>query len=47
MFHSRCTELLLCLERYDEAAEAFRRAISLTSNRNSRSFIEERLADIG
>ncbi|MFW2382490.1 MAG: RNA polymerase sigma factor [Acidimicrobiales bacterium] len=46
-FHSSRAELLLRLERYDEATEAFRRAISLTNNRNSRSFLEERLADIG
>ena len=46
-FHSSRAELLLRLERYDEATEAFRRAISLTNNLNSRSFLEERLAAIG
>lgn len=46
-FHSSRAELLLRLERYEEATEAFRRAISLTNNRDSRAFLEERLANIG
>ncbi len=43
-YHSSRAELLLRLERYDEATVAFRLAISLTNNRDSRSFLEERLA---
>ena len=45
-FHSTRAELLLRLERYAEATDAFRRAIALTNNRHSRSFLQERLATI-
>lgn len=46
-FHSSRAELLVRLNRFSEATTAFRRAIELTNNTDSREFLEERLALIG
>ena len=45
-FHSARAELLLRMSRFDEATTAFRRAIDLTNNRDTRTFLEERLASL-
>jgi RNA polymerase sigma-70 factor (ECF subfamily) len=45
-FHSARAELLLRMERFEEATTAFRRAIALTNNGDTRGFLEERLATI-
>ena len=45
-FHSARAELLLRLERYEEATIAFRRAIALTNNTDTRGFLEGRLATL-
>jgi RNA polymerase sigma-70 factor (ECF subfamily) len=45
LFHSARAELLRRLERNDEAAEAYRRSLALTTNAAQRRFLERRLAD--
>jgi RNA polymerase sigma-70 factor, ECF subfamily len=45
-FHSARADLLRRLERWSEAAAAYRRAADLTSNRAERAFLERRLADV-
>jgi RNA polymerase sigma-70 factor (ECF subfamily) len=42
-FHSARAEMLLRLERYEEAANAYRRAIDLTNNGDTRAFLKARL----
>ena len=44
-FHGARADLLRRLERWSEAAAAYRRAADLTSNRAERAFLERRLAD--
>ena len=44
--HSARADLLRRLERFDEAAEAYRRALALSENVSERSFLARRLADV-
>jgi RNA polymerase sigma-70 factor, ECF subfamily len=44
-FHSARADLLRRLERWSEAADAYRRAADLTTNRAERAFLDRRLAD--
>jgi RNA polymerase sigma-70 factor (ECF subfamily) len=46
-FHSSRADLLRRLGRRQEAAEAYRRALELTSNPVQRSFVERRLRELG
>ena len=39
-------DLLRRLERWSEAAAAYRRALALTSNRQERAFLDRRLAEV-
>jgi RNA polymerase sigma-70 factor, ECF subfamily len=45
-FHSARADLLRRLGRYDEAADAYRRALDLATNPTERAFLERRLADL-
>jgi len=45
-FHSARAELLLRMERYEEATVAFQRAIDLTNNQGTRAFLSTRLAEL-
>lgn len=45
-FHSARAELLMRQQRYADATAAFRRAIDLTNNRATRSFLEKRLRSL-
>jgi RNA polymerase sigma-70 factor (ECF subfamily) len=45
-FHATRGDFLRRLERWDQAIEAYGRALELTTNRPERAFLEERLADI-
>ena len=45
-YHSARAELLRRLHRWSEAAEAYRRAAALTTNRAEGTFLDRRLADI-
>ncbi len=45
-FHSARAELLKRLNRFEEATESYRRAIGLTNNLESRTFLEQRLSSI-
>ncbi|MGA9597568.1 MAG: DUF6596 domain-containing protein, partial [Acidimicrobiia bacterium] len=45
-FHSARAELLLRLQRYDKASVAFQRAIDLTNNQGTLSFLSTRLAEL-
>lgn len=45
--HSARGEMLRRLGRFDEATQAFHKAIGLTNNRNAQAFLEDRLAEIG
>ncbi len=47
LFHSARADLLRRLERDDEAAAAYRRALDLTTNEAERRFLEGRLARLG
>ncbi len=44
--HAARADLLRRLERWTEAAAAYRRAIDLTANRTERAFLETRLAEV-
>ena len=44
--HSARADLLRRLGRWTEAAEAYRRAIALTTNAPERAFLEGRLAEV-
>lgn len=46
LFHSTRADLLRRLDRNEEAAVAYERAIELTSNQAERSFLERRLAGV-
>jgi RNA polymerase sigma-70 factor (ECF subfamily) len=46
-FHATRAELLLRLERLDEARAAFERALELTPEGAERRFLERRLAKMG
>ena len=46
LLHSARADLLLRLERLDEAADAYRRALVLATNGAERAFLERRLADV-
>jgi RNA polymerase sigma-70 factor (ECF subfamily) len=46
LFHSARADLLRRLDRRDEAAEAYRRAATLTSNPAERAFLERRLREV-
>ena len=46
LFHAAQADLFRRLERRDEAAAAYRRALELTTNRSERSFLEGRLAEV-
>jgi RNA polymerase sigma-70 factor (ECF subfamily) len=46
LYHSARADLLRRLERLDEAAEAYRRALELTKNELERRFLAERLEEI-
>jgi RNA polymerase sigma-70 factor, ECF subfamily len=46
LFHAAQADLLRRLERRDEAAAAYRRALELTTNRSERRFLEGRLAEV-
>lgn len=45
-YHSARAELLLRMERFDEATISFRRAIDLTNNGDTRAFLNARLAEL-
>jgi RNA polymerase sigma-70 factor (ECF subfamily) len=45
--HAARADLLRRLERFDEAAAAYRRAVALTTNAPERSFLTGRLSDLG
>ncbi len=45
-FHSARAALLRRLERFHEAAEAYRRALDLCSNESERKFLTRRLAEV-
>ncbi len=47
LFWSARADLLRRLERRDEAADAYRRALELATNPVERRFLESRLADLG
>ena len=44
--HSSRADLLRRLERYDESADAYRRALALTENAPERAFLQRRLAEV-
>ncbi len=46
LLHSTRAELLRRLERHEEAAAAYRRALELVSNPVERRFLERRLRDV-
>jgi RNA polymerase sigma-70 factor, ECF subfamily len=46
LLHSTRADLLRRLERPAEAAEAYRRALELTTNRTERAFLERRLGEV-
>jgi RNA polymerase sigma-70 factor (ECF subfamily) len=46
LLHSARADLLRRLERFDEAAGAYRRALELTTNPVERAFLERRLAEV-
>jgi RNA polymerase sigma-70 factor (ECF subfamily) len=46
LFHSARAELLRRLDRRDQAAEAYRRALELATNRRERAFLEGRLVEL-
>jgi RNA polymerase sigma-70 factor (ECF subfamily) len=46
LFHSTRADLLRRLQRNDEAATGYRRALQLTTNETERSFLEKRLAEV-
>ena len=45
-FHSARAEMLMRMERFEEATTAYGRAIDLTNNTGTRAFLEERRGDI-
>jgi RNA polymerase sigma-70 factor (ECF subfamily) len=45
LFHSARADLLRRLDRFDEAASAYERALELVTNPQERRFLERRLAD--
>jgi RNA polymerase sigma-70 factor (ECF subfamily) len=47
LFHSARADLLRRLERHDEAAASYRRALDLAGEPVERSFLERRLAELG
>lgn len=47
LFHAARADMLRRLERRGEAAEAYRRALALATNRVEQSFLERRLAGLG
>ncbi len=46
LFHSARADLLRRLERRDEAAESYRRALALATNPSERAYLELRLAEV-
>ncbi|MGH2629911.1 MAG: RNA polymerase sigma factor [Actinomycetota bacterium] len=46
LFHSARADLLRRLERRDEAAESYRRALTLVTNPAERAFLQRRLAEV-
>ena len=46
LLHSTRADLLRRLERWDEAAAAYRRALALTTNPVEQRFLESRLQDL-
>lgn len=46
LLHAARADLLRRLERYDEAAAAYRRALALAMNAGDRAFLERRLAEV-
>ena len=46
LFHSTRADLLRRLDRREDAAEAYRRALDLATNPSERSFLERRLAEV-
>jgi RNA polymerase sigma-70 factor (ECF subfamily) len=46
LFHSSRADLLRRLERHEEAAAAYRRALELTDSEPERRFLSERLAEV-
>ena len=46
LLHSARADLLRRLERHEEAADAYRRALELTTNRAEREFLERRLEEV-
>ena len=45
-FHSAKADLLRRLERWDEAAQAYRAALDMAANASERKFLERRLAEV-
>jgi RNA polymerase sigma-70 factor (ECF subfamily) len=46
LFHSARADLLRRLDRRDEAAESYRRALSLATNPSERTYLERRLTQV-
>jgi RNA polymerase sigma-70 factor (ECF subfamily) len=46
LFHSARADLLRRLERRDEAAASYRRALELTANETERRYLERRLLEV-
>jgi RNA polymerase sigma-70 factor (ECF subfamily) len=46
LFHAARADLLRRLDRRDEAAEAYRRALSLATNPSERTYLERRLGEV-
>jgi RNA polymerase sigma-70 factor (ECF subfamily) len=46
LLHSTRADLLRRLERFDEAADAYRRALDLATNPVDRAFLERRLEQV-
>ena len=47
LFHAARADLLRRLERHEEAAHAYRRALELTRSEPERRFLSERLQEVG
>ena len=45
-FHSTRADLMRRLDRFDEAAQAYGRALALSENASERSFLQRRLAEV-
>ncbi len=46
LFHAARADLLRRLERWDESAASYRRALELATNPSERAYLERRLAEV-